>query len=64
MTDVRYTFEEVDAMCDYQEAVNKLRQLEEELSLYDYTDSRRYEIDCQIDQLEAWVEDLLAGIGK
>ena len=28
--------------------------------LCDFTDPRRYEIDTQITQLEAWVEDLLS----
>ena len=42
---------------EYQAALAKLDELEDELMLCDYTDSRRYEIDTQITQLEAWIED-------
>ena len=44
----------------YQAALQKLDELEDELMLCDFTDPRRYEIDTQITQLEAWVEDLLS----
>jgi hypothetical protein len=59
MTD-RYTYEQIDAMCDYQTALKKLDELEDELMLCDFTDPKRYEIDRQITQTEAWIEDLLA----
>ena len=42
---------------EYQAALTKLDELEDELMLCDYTDSRRHEIDTQITQLEAWIED-------
>ena len=45
---------------EYQAALQKLDELEDELMLCDFTDPRRYEIDTQITQLEAWVEDLLS----
>ena len=45
---------------EYQAALAKLDELEDELMLCDYSDPRRYEIDTQITQLEAWVEDLLS----
>ena len=45
---------------EYQAALQKLDELEDELMLCDFTDFRRYEIDTQITQLEAWVEDLLS----
>jgi hypothetical protein len=45
---------------EYQAALQKLDELEDELMLCDFTDLRRYEIDTQITQLEAWVEDLLS----
>jgi len=45
---------------EYQAALAKLDELEDELMLCDFTDPRRYEIDTQITQLEAWVEDLLS----
>ena len=45
---------------EYQSALQKLDELEDELMLCDFTDPRRYEIDTQITQLEAWVEDLLS----
>jgi hypothetical protein len=45
---------------EYQSALQKLDELEDELMLCDFTDLRRYEIDTQITQLEAWVEDLLS----
>jgi hypothetical protein len=45
---------------EYQAALTKLDELEDELMLCDYSDPRRYEIDTQITQLEAWVEDLLS----
>lgn len=45
---------------EYQAALVKLDELEDELMLCDYSDPRRYEIDTQITQLEAWVEDLLS----
>jgi len=45
---------------EYQAALAKLDELEDELMLCDYTDSRRYEIDTEITQLEAWIEDHFA----
>ena len=42
---------------EYQAALAKLDELEDELMLFDYTDPRRYEIDTEITQLEAWIED-------
>ena len=45
---------------EYQAALAKLDELEDELMLCDFTDPRRYEIDTQITQLEAWIEDLLS----
>ena len=45
---------------EYQAALQKLDELEDELMLCDFTDPRRYEIDTQITQLEAWIEDLLS----
>lgn len=45
---------------EYQAALAKLDELEDELMLCDFTDLRRYEIDTQITQLEAWIEDLLS----
>ena len=45
---------------EYQSALQKLDELEDELMLCDFTDLRRYEIDTQITQLEAWVENLLS----
>ena len=45
---------------EYQSALQKLDELEDELMLCDFTDPRRYEIDTQITQLEAWIEDLLS----
>ena len=60
MTINRYDWQELDAMCDYQLALQKLDALEDELMLCDFTDPRRYEIDREITQVEAWVEDLLS----
>jgi|688.fasta_scaffold2407839_2 hypothetical protein len=60
MTNTQYTDEQLNAMCDYQEALKRLDDLEDELMLCDFTDSRRYEIDRQITQTEAWIEELLA----
>jgi len=45
---------------EYQAALAKLDELEDELMLCDFTDPRRYKIDTQITQLEAWIEDLLS----
>jgi hypothetical protein len=45
---------------EYQAALAKLDELEDELMLCDFTDPRRYEIDTQITQLEAWIEDFLS----
>jgi hypothetical protein len=59
-----YTEEELNQMCDYQEALNKLEQLEDELMLCDFTDPKRFEIDREITQLEAWIEDLLVTAKK
>jgi hypothetical protein len=59
-----YTDEQINAMCDYQEALNKLEQLEDELMLCDFTDPKRFEIDREITQLEAWIEDLLVTAKK
>jgi len=56
MTD-HYTEEELNQMHEYQKALKKLDELEDELMLCDYTDHRRYEIDRQITQTEAWIED-------
>lgn len=42
---------------EYQAALEKLDELEDELMLCDFTDPRRYEIDTQITQLEAWIWD-------
>jgi len=44
---------------EYQAALAKLDELEDELLLCDYTNPRRYELDREITQLEAWIEDLL-----
>lgn len=63
-TTTQYTDEQLNAMCDYQTALKKLDELEDELMLCDFTDSRRYEIDRQITQTEAWIEDLLATAKK
>lgn len=60
----QYTFEEMDAMCAYQEALIKYEQLEDELMLCDYTDLRRHDIDREMTQLEYYMNDLLAGIKK
>ena len=57
---IKYTDEQLNAMCDYQEALKKLDELEDELMLCDFTDPKRYEIDRQITQTEAWIEELLA----
>jgi hypothetical protein len=38
--------------------LERIANLEEELMMYDYTESKRYEIDRQIQNLEAWLEDL------
>lgn len=45
---------------EYQAALTKLDELEDELMLCDFTDPRRYEIDREITQTEAWIEDLLS----
>jgi len=45
---------------EYQAALAKLDELEDELMLCDFTDPRRYEIDREITQTEAWIEDLLS----
>lgn len=63
-TTTQYTDEQLNAMCDYQEALKKLDELEDELMLCDFTDPKRYEIDRQITQTEAWIEDLLATAKK
>jgi hypothetical protein len=55
-----YTDEQINAMCDYQTALKKLDELEDELMLCDFGDPRRFEVDCEITQVEAWIEDLLA----
>lgn len=60
----QYTFEEMDAMCAYQEALIKYEQLEDELMLCDYTDPQRYEIDRQMTQLEYYMNDLLSSVKK
>ena len=59
-----YTDEQLNAMCDYQTALKKLDELEDELMLCDFTDPKRYEIDRQITQTEDWIEDLLATAKK
>lgn len=63
-TTTQYTDEQLNAMCDYQTALKKLDELENELMLCDFTDPKRYEIDRQITQTEAWIEDLLATAKK
>lgn len=55
-----YTYEQIDAMCDYQTALKKLDELEDELMMCAFGDPRRFEVDREITQLEAWIEDLLA----
>ena len=45
---------------EYQAALEKLDELEDELLLCDYTNPRRYELDREITQLEAWIKDLLS----
>ena len=56
----QYTEEELNLMCDYQEALLKLDDLEDQLMLCDFNNPQRFEIDRQITQTEAWIEDLLA----
>ena len=56
----QYTDEQLNAMCEYQEALKRLDELEDELMLCDFTDHRRFEIDRQITQTEALIEELLA----
>jgi hypothetical protein len=63
-TTTQYTDEQLNAMCDYQTALKKLDELEDELMLCDFTDPKRYQIDRQITQTEAWIEDLLATAKK
>jgi hypothetical protein len=55
-----YTDAEINAMCDYQTALKKLDELEDELMMCAFGDPRRFEVDREITQLEAWIEDLLA----
>jgi hypothetical protein len=48
-------------MMDKYAVLERIANLEEELMMYDYTESKRYEIDRQIQNLEDWLEDLRAG---
>lgn len=38
--------------------LERISELEEELSMYDYTEPKRYELDKKIQSLEGWLEDL------
>ena len=48
-------------LVDYRDATavrSKIKELEENLWLYDYTDLTRWDVERQVNELEAWLEDL------
>ena len=50
-------------LIDYNDATAvraKIKELEEDLWLYDHSNPSRWECEKQIEQLEAWLEDLQA----